>query len=862
MPRYHFGRGIADYVVQPTDGLWGVPSSAILTFWDDPDAGTQYTDLLDASGTTTTTITADEYGFIPSFQGPDGVTGMWADAGGASRAWMEARDASAGGGTGGAYTSISRIVASATAPADIRAAATWVCDGIADQEQIQAALDDARDNGGGEVQLTVGEYNLTAPLSIEGTDDVDVEIGIILRGQGARATMLKGTPGISSVVHLTKVVRLYMSDIGFDFGGSTDALTSSTTNGELSGHRSFWNSTFKNVQFNGPWDGSHTGWAINLGSPFRSVFENIEIGGVGNGVRLYSEHADFNPGDCTFERCFVDLVGDNGTAYKVESTTDSGVMNQIEFEMCEAIANGSGCTGIHIAGVGGWGTSHTHWRGINLEQFDKLVHVERGSSNTFRLNHVNLRSGAAGLVAYTFGANSFNNTILSTGLLYATDSCRLYDDANTLEPTAPNRVLDSRVYRESSAVAVSGRLNTATTTVRRGIVGNTTASTPKPAVPGIYVPDGWGKYWLAARNRAAAGTGLARMVCVGGSATLGYYASNPRTKSWPGLVGAALQAAYGDGGSGFHGVSLSNTLTGAGSPTAYAAWLANGSAVAQSGTWTQGGSSYGPGATYLYSDVAGSSLTFKARGTTVKIFTVVGSGTRPAMLYSIDGGADVSVPQPSGTAAIQTTTVTGLTNTEHTIVVKVAAGGSAGQYVSVCGVSGETASGVIVHNLALAGSTSSRYGTDTAAALNAVWNGGTAFPADLATYSAAPNDASTNVTGDTWLTNVMGWVRAVRAGGAAGTGTDIIVALPHIGTHEGTNNKYQEYSRLIRPLADTYGFALVNWWATGQNSWDVWNAAGYWGTSAGTGAVGTDGVHMSDAGFQHMADTLLPFIAS
>jgi lysophospholipase L1-like esterase len=802
---------------------------------------------------------------IPRFQGPDGVTGVWADAGGESRAWMDAHGVTSGGG-GSSFTNLVRVVASATAPADVRAAASYVCDGTADQVQIQAALDNARDNGGGVVQLTVGNYNLTAPLSIEGTDDVDVEIGIELRGQGARATMLTAASGLSSAINLTKVVRVHLRDFGITIGGATHGVTSATTNGADSGHRSFWNSSFKNLQINGPWNGSHTGWAINMGSPFRSVFENIEIGGVGNGLRFYSEHADFNPGDCTVERVFVESVGNNMTAYKIESTTAAGVMNQIEFEMCEAIASGTGCTGIHIAGVGGWGTSHTHWRGINLEQFDKLVHVEYGSSNTFRLNHVNLRSGAAGLTAFTFGANSFNNSVEHCGLLYATDSCKLYSDANTIEASAPNRVLDTRVYRESTSIGVGGQLNPALSTVRKGIVGNTVLNSPPPLVPGIYVPEGWGRYWLAARNRAVAGTGLARVVCVGGSATLGYYASNPRTKSWPGLVATALQSAYGDGGSGFHGVSLSNTLTGGSNPTAYAAWLANNSAVAQTGTWTQGGNNYGPGATYLYSDNTGATITFRARGTTVKIFTVVGSGTRPNMLYSIDGGADVSVPQPSGTAAIQTTTITGLSNTTHTVVVKVGTA-STGQYVSVCGVSGENASGVVVHNLALAGSTSSRYATETASALNAVWNGGSQFPADLATYSAAPNDAAAlepagGVTSDAWLANVMGWIRAVRAAGAAGTGTDIIVALPHIGTHEGTNNKYWEYSRLIRPLADTYGFALVNWWVTGQNSWAYWNSLGYWGNTSGNGQVGTDGVHMSDAGFQHMADTILPFIAS
>ncbi|MFC7906483.1 hypothetical protein [Streptomyces nigra] len=861
MARYNFGAGIGDYVVTPTDGLWGVGSNATVTFWSDPDGGTQYTDLLTAGGAAVSEITADEYGHLPTFQGPDSVTGMWAESGGTSRSWIEARGLTGGGeggGGGGGYTAITRIVASATAPADVRAAAQYVCDGVADHVQIQQALDDARDNGGGIVQLTVGEYNLAQQLSIEGTDDVDVEIGISLLGQGARATMLNTTTGMTAAVHLTKVVRVHLEDFGITIDGATHGITSATTNGASSGHRSFWNSTFRNLQVNGPWDGGHSGWAINMGSPFRSVFENIEIGGVGNGLRFYSEHADFNPGDCTVERVFVESVGNNMTLYKIESTTDDGVMNQLEFEMCEGIANGTGCTGIHLTGTGGWGTSHTHWRGINMEQVDKIVHVEYGSSSTFRLNHVNLRDGASGLTAFTFGANAFNNTVLHTGLLYVTDDCKVYSDANTIEPASPNRILDSRVYRDTSSISVGGQLNPAGTTVRRGIIGNTPLNTPKGAPPGVYFPEGWGKYWFAARNKAAAGTGLARIITVGGSATLGYFASNPRTKSWPGLVGAALQSSYGDGGSGFHGVNLSQTLTDA---TPYAAWLTAGAAVGQTGTWTQGGSTYGPGATYLYSDVAGSTLTFKARGTTVKIFTVTGSGTRPAMLYSIDGAADVSVAQPSGTAAIQTTTVTGLSDTTHTVVIKVGTA-TTGQYLSVCGVSGERSSGVVLHNVALAGSTSTRWGTEASASLNAVWNGGSAFPVDLATYSTAPNDASANVAADTWLTNVLGWIRAVRSAGGASTGTDIIVALPHIGTHEGTNNKYWEYSRLIRPLADVYGFALVNWWTLGRNSWDAWNTAGYWGSSTTPGAVGTDGVHMSDAGFQYMADTLIPYLAA
>lgn len=251
MARYQFGRGVGDFVVRPTDGLWGIGAGEVLTFWSEADGGTAYTDLLDASGSPIAAVTVDGQGRIPSFTGPDSVAGMWAEAGG-TRAWIKARGTGPGGdGGGGAFTALTRIVASSTAPADVRAAAQYVCDGIADQVQIQAALDDARDNGGGEVQLTIGDFHLSAPLMIEGTDDVDVEIGIALRGQGARATMLKAGDGLTSAIHLTKVVRVVLESLGLTVAGATDGITSATTNGAASGHRSFWNSSFKTCRSTG-----------------------------------------------------------------------------------------------------------------------------------------------------------------------------------------------------------------------------------------------------------------------------------------------------------------------------------------------------------------------------------------------------------------------------------------------------------------------------------------------------------------------------------------------------------------------------------------------------------------------------------
>lgn len=382
-----------------------------------------------------------------------------------------------------------------------------------------------------------------------------------------------------------------------------------------------------------------------------------------------------------------------------------------------------------------------------------------------------------------------------------------------------------------------------------------------PQVKGVYVPVGWGQHWRTARALAAAGTGLARIVAVGGSATQGFYSSNPITKSWPGVVRTALQALYGDGGSGVQQTSLSSTLLASGDSAALAVWAAADAVVAQTGTWLQGGSKYGPGANYIYSELTGNTLTFKARGTTVKIYTVVGGATRPAMLYSIDGAADVSVAQPSGTAAIQVTTITGLSDTTHTVVVKVGTA-TTGQYLSVCGVSGEKASGVIVHNLALAGATSATLNGNTTAALNATWNGGVDFPCDLAIYTAGPNDAAANTVADTWAANLAKWLKAVRDTGAATGNTDIIIALPHLGTHDVTNFKYQDYAIRARTLAEAYGAACIDWWTIGRNSWQYWNSLGYWGTNAGTGAAGTDAVHLSDAGFAAMAAPIINLLES
>ncbi|ALO79386.1 hypothetical protein [Streptomyces phage phiSAJS1] len=62
-----------------------------------------------------------------------------------------------------------RLVASANAPAWVKAATTYICDGVADQVEIQAAVDAAFAEGGGTVQLSSKDFLTSGPVTVHPT---------------------------------------------------------------------------------------------------------------------------------------------------------------------------------------------------------------------------------------------------------------------------------------------------------------------------------------------------------------------------------------------------------------------------------------------------------------------------------------------------------------------------------------------------------------------------------------------------------------------------------------------------------------------------------------------------------------------
>lgn len=128
------------------------------------------------------------------------------------------------------------------------------------------------------------------------------------------------------------------------------------------------------------------------------------------------------------------------------------------------------------------------------------------------------------------------------------------------------------------------------------------------------------------------------------------------------------------------------------------------SRVTKSGTWTL----VGDGGVYWRSSSSGATMTFVSdvAGTAV---SVAYYNTSAAFTVSIDGGAPVTVT-PSGASTVGTYSVTGLSDTTHTVVVTT----SSSSYVFIVGFQCYRPNSIRVHNLAGYGWKTSQVNSSTA----------------------------------------------------------------------------------------------------------------------------------------------------
>lgn len=358
--------------------------------------------------------------------------------------------------TGGSYY---RLIAAADASQDVKDKADFVCDGTADETEIQTAINAAQIEGGGVIQLSEGSFNLSNPIIINGTTNEDNPLTVTLKGCGEFATYLRPANNINGIA-ISNWAQLHLADFGIVIQGSGNGIVSTAVT--TSDTRSFWASSFVNIRINGEYDAANTGWAMDLSMPWRSVFENIEVEGTRNGLRFKNEGTIQNAGDCTFTRLFVEIVGDNGIALHISSPSNN--MNQNNFNMFEAGANGANCTGILIDGASG-GASQRFW-GTNLEQFKFLVNVANGESNVFDLNYVTCDDdNVTGNIAFQCGSNAYNNKFSAKWVnVPSGQTLQLFTDANTTS-NAPNFFEDMRIENNGGTV----NYTKSTSTVQRAI---------------------------------------------------------------------------------------------------------------------------------------------------------------------------------------------------------------------------------------------------------------------------------------------------------------------------------------------------------------------------------------------------------
>lgn len=367
-------------------------------------------------------------------------------------------------GSGG--TPLVYYVAASDASTAEKAKATVVCDGTADNVEIQAAINACK--GVGIVQLSAGNFAIAAQLTIYGDNDVDIEADHHLYGAGQSNTNLNVASGLASGIHISRSAKVHLAHFRLSVVGASHGISANYSGVTASGYRSFWGSSFKNLQVVGPWDGSHTGYAFHLGSFFRSTFENLEAGGIGNGVRIYGENANFNIGDSVFTRCFMDTMGNSRRCYSIESTVSGTNTNQITLSMCEGIASGTGCTGFYLGGTDVVVSIKIH--GANMEQTDTVVDFANAYGCDFDGNYLELRSGASSNTTQlvNIGAGSLHNKVSKVGMWYTAGTARLILSTAT-DTTQPNLVEQVRIYSDTGA-NITNSIGTAGAVIRKWTV--------------------------------------------------------------------------------------------------------------------------------------------------------------------------------------------------------------------------------------------------------------------------------------------------------------------------------------------------------------------------------------------------------
>lgn len=257
-----------------------------------------------------------------------------------------------------------RVVVGTSTSGWTQADCDYLCDGVDDQEEINAAVAAVREKGGGEIAILSGEYRISQILEIESREGEEIELSFA--GE-AGAAVLKLSAGIGLGNNWTTAQRfaLCFSGITFDCGESVGTISSSNVflsfescrfrNASVSVHcfdagsLSFKGNTVEADHKNNVYDMLNTygvggSGQIITGNVFR---DKRSAEGIRTAVRLYARGEDGTNCGLVFFGNMVD-AGSGSSKANVVASGDAVVANNFVGGASISIGASSACVGNRV----------------------------------------------------------------------------------------------------------------------------------------------------------------------------------------------------------------------------------------------------------------------------------------------------------------------------------------------------------------------------------------------------------------------------------------------------------------------------------------------------------------------------------
>ena len=394
-------------------------------------------------------------------------------------------------------------------------------------------------------------------------------------------------------------------------------------------------------------------------------------------------------------------------------------------------------------------------------------------------------------------------------------------------------------------------------------VSPSAASVAPPIIDGyeltrVQFPVGWGVRFWSALSQCS--TRLVRVAVLGDSVSSGDCASsqypNALGRGYVQLLAERFRGLCPDGGSGLQ------------SPSSNAAFAGNtGYTDEQLPVHSVGfvdvNYALGTmGAAYFRALQANASLDFYMRGTQLTIFYLIGPAFG-SFTVRIDGllVARVFATSP---ALVQTKAVFSVPAGEHRLLIITQSSAE----VSISGVSGEYAKGVVVDNISVPGislaqmmNANTSVGSPFASA-----DGGLFQTADMVLVMLGLNDASEGYSADVMKAAFNSTVTTYQAAGIS----DVILVLAN-----GNGDTFESYRSMLSSLAAELGVAFIDLNLVRSFNYTTLCESGFYGLTNGPGqsacthpgmastnVSNCNSVHPSDVGHYNMARVLFPWLSS